>query len=90
MSSSMAEIRERNLDISELSESNKLGVAALQRSVGEVAENLDLFRMDDSSAYQRAMPGDVEDLGTVRAASQVYREDEMTALEKVQPTRASI
>lgn len=90
MSSSMAEIRERNMEIGELSESTQVGVSALQNCVGEVAEGLDLFRTQADSAYQRSTPGEVEELETVRTATRVYREEEMTALETAQPTRASI
>ena len=88
MSSSMAEIRERNLEISELSASTQDGVNALQCCVGEVAEGLDHFRTESDSAYQRSMPG--EELEPVRTATRVYREEEMSALEAAQPTRASV
>ena len=88
MSSSMAEIRERNLEISELSASTQDGVNALQSRVGEVAEGLDHFRTESDSAYQRSMPG--EELEPVRTATRVYREEEMSALEAAQPTRASV
>lgn len=90
MSSSMAEIRERNMEIGELSESTQLGVSALQTCVGEVADGLDQFRTEGDSAYQRVMPGEVEELETVRSATRVYREEEMTALETAPPKRASI
>ncbi len=90
MSSSMAEIRERNLEIGELSESNKAGVSALQICVGEVAQGLEQFRTEADSAYQRAMPGEVEELETVRNATRVYREEEMTALESAQAQQASL
>jgi twitching motility protein PilJ len=90
MSSSMAEIRERNMEIGELSESTQVGVSELQACVGGVAEGLDHFRTEADSAYQRSIPGEVEELETVRTATRVYREDEMSALEISQPTRASV
>lgn len=89
MSSSMAEIRERNMEIGELSESTQVGVSGLQKSMREAAINLGHFRIEGENAYQNASVGSVEDLDKVRAATQVYREEEMTALESTQPSRAS-
>jgi len=92
MSSSMAEIRERNLEISELNETAQKGVNSLQRSMRDAAQNLGQFRIDGDSAYQSpaATEEDVGDLESIRAATQVYREEEMTALESAEKTRASL
>jgi len=90
MSSSMAEIRERNMEIGELSESTQVGVLALQKSMREAAENLGEFRIDGQSAHPQQGVGEVEDLDKVRAATQVLREEEMSALESTAPARASI
>lgn len=92
MSSSMAEIRERNLEISELNETGQKGVNTLQKSMRDAAQNLGQFRIDGDSAYQAAAAadGDVSDLENIRAATQVYREEEMTALESAEKTRASL
>ncbi|WP_188109565.1 methyl-accepting chemotaxis protein [Pseudohalioglobus sediminis] len=92
MSSSMAEIRERNLEISELNETAQKGVNSLQRSMREAAQNLGQFRIDGNSAYQAAVEseGDVNELESIRAATQVYREEEMSALESAEKARASL
>ena len=92
MSSSMAEIRERNLEISELNESAQKGVNSLQRSMREAAQNLGQFRIDGESAYQAAVAsvGEVSDLDSIRNATQVYREEEMSALESAEQTQASL
>ncbi len=92
MSSSMAEIRERNLEISELNETAQKGVNSLQRSMRDAAQNLGQFRIDGDSAYQAAVTveGEVSDLESIRAATQVYREEEMSALESAEKTRASL
>ncbi|PLW70322.1 methyl-accepting chemotaxis protein [Pseudohalioglobus lutimaris] len=92
MSSSMAEIRERNLEISELNETAQKGVNSLQRSMRDAAQNLGQFRIEGDSAYQAAVAteGDVSDLESIRAATQVYREEEMSALESAEKTRASL
>ena len=88
----MAEIRERNLEISELNETAQKGVNSLQRSMRDAAQNLGQFRIDGDSAYQSpaATEEDVGDLESIRAATQVYREEEMTALESAEKTRASL
>ena len=92
MSSSMAEIRERNLEISELNETAQKGVNSLQRSMRDAAQNLGQYRIDGDSAYQAASSaeGEVSDLESIRAATQVYREEEMSALESAEKTRASL
>jgi twitching motility protein PilJ len=89
MSSSMAEISERNLEITELNEVAQKGVIALQQSMRSAASNLGQFRIDSDSAYQ-AVGGELEDLDSIRAASQVYREEEMSALESTEQKRVSI
>ena len=91
MSSSMAEISERNLEITELNEVAQKGVNALQQSMRSAADNLGQFRIDSDSAYQATIVGEVEDLDSIRAASQVYREEEMSVLESAQQKkRASV
>ncbi|MEH6585429.1 MAG: methyl-accepting chemotaxis protein [Halioglobus sp.] len=90
MSSSMAEISERNLEITELNEVAQKGSNAVQQSMRSAASNLGQFRIDNDTAYQASIGGEVEDLESIRAASQVYREEEMSALESAQPKRASI
>ena len=90
MSSSMAEIRERNMEIGELSESTQVGVTSLQKSMRQAVQNLGQFKIGGGSAYQQAGINELEELGKIRAATHVYREEEMTALESAEPTRASI
>ncbi|MFV8818197.1 methyl-accepting chemotaxis protein [Haliea sp. E17] len=75
MSSSMAEIRDRNIEISELNESAQRGVTALQAAIREAARGMGQFRTDADAAYGSGEPaGDVEDLESFRAATQAYRE----------------
>ena len=90
MSSSMAEIAERNLDITELNETAQKGVNALQQSMRSAVNSLGQFRIDSESAYSSSMVGEVEDLESMRGATQVYREDEMSALESAQQKTASL
>jgi twitching motility protein PilJ len=91
MSSSMAEISERNLEITELNEVAQKGVNSLQQSMRSAASNLGQFRIDNDSAYQAASGGDVEGLDNIRAANQGYREKEMSALDIAQQKqRASV
>lgn len=90
MSSSMAEIRDRNMEISELNESAQKGVAALQNSIREAAHTLARFRIDRDDAYhvESAAGGEIEDLDSFRAASQLYREDEIEVVEDAEQKRA--
>ena len=76
MNSSMSEIRERNLEISEYSEFTQGGVASLQNSMRDVADNLSQFKIEEES-------GDVGPSG----ARKVYEEDGMAVLETTQEER---
>ncbi len=90
MSSSMAEIGERNLEITELNESAQKDVNALQRSMHSAMSSLGQFRIDSDGAYGAPVVGEVEDLESIRSATRVYREEEMSALESAQKKRASL
>jgi twitching motility protein PilJ len=89
MNSSMDEIRERNLDISEYSESTQVGVSSLKSSMHDVAENLRQFKIEKEGAADTGVAA-LEDLKHIQGASQIYREEEMTALESSEETRASV
>ena len=78
MNSSMSEIRERNLEISEYSEFTQGGVGSLQKSMREVADNLSQFKIEEDLI-------ELEPSG----ARKIYEEDEMTALETTQKERIS-
>ncbi len=84
MNNSMSEIRERNVDISEYSESTQKGVSSLQQTMREVAENLSQFRIEQNetaTASSQEDLADIDDLEHIHDASQVLEEDEMEALE---------
>lgn len=89
MNSSMDEIRERNLDISEYSESTQVGVSSLKTSMRDVAKNLRQFKIEKARTAEQDLSA-VEDLKHIQDASQVYREDEMSAMESAEKTRASV
>ena len=89
MNSSMDEIRERNLDISEYSESTQVGVSGLKASMRDVAENLRQFKIEDEHAGEPAV-ADVENLKRIQSATKIYREEEMKALESAEENRASV
>ncbi|MEM9255767.1 MAG: methyl-accepting chemotaxis protein [Pseudomonadota bacterium] len=80
MNSAMDEIRERNVDISQYSESTQVGVSSLKTSMRDVAESLSQFKIEDENA-QPAVAG-VEELKPVSGAKKVYREEEMQAMEE--------
>jgi methyl-accepting chemotaxis protein len=89
MNSSMDAIRERNLDISEYSESTQVGVSNLQASMRDVDESLSQFRIEEVSEAERTMAV-IEDLKKVQSTRKVYREEEMKAHEDTNVTRASV
>lgn len=90
MSSSMAEIRGRNQEITELNDSTQIDVSNLQKSVRDAAYGLGQFRIEGDGAYQQGSAVEVEELDSIRAPSQVYREEEMSALESAENTRVSV
>lgn len=89
MNSSMDAIRERNLDISEYSESTLVGVSSLTASMREVAESLSQFRIEEVTETERTLAA-IEDLKKMQGAKKVYREEEMTALEQSKVARVSV
>ena len=89
MNSSMDAIRERNLDISEYSESTQEGVSSLIASMREVDESLSQFRIEDVRETERTLAA-IEDLKKIQSAKKVYREEEMEALENTKVARASV
>jgi twitching motility protein PilJ len=89
MNSSMDEIRERNLDISEYSESTQVGVTGLQDSMRDVAKSLGQFKIDDENNVELNLSS-VEKMTPVQAAKRVYNESEMKALEETEEARASV
>ncbi len=89
MNSSMDAIRERNLDISEYSESTQVGVSSLKSSMRDVADSLSQFKIEEISEAERTLAA-IEDLKKMQGAKKIYREDEMKALEETKLTRASV
>jgi twitching motility protein PilJ len=89
MNSSMDAIRERNLDISEYSESTQMGVSSLKASMRDVADSLSQFKIEEVSEAERTMAA-IEDLKKIQSARKIYREDEMKALEETKMSQASV
>ncbi|NQY03834.1 MAG: methyl-accepting chemotaxis protein [Halieaceae bacterium] len=90
MNNSMAEIRERNVDIAEYSEFTQLGVSQLQSSMRDVADNLSQFRIEEgvaNAAFDLKTSGEVEH---VNGSPSQFDEAEMTALEDAEDNRASV
>lgn len=91
MNGTMGEIRERNLDISEYSESTQVGVSNLQASMRNVAESLSQFKIeaDVGGMEDDVNVATVDDLTQIQGATKLYREDQMQAMEKTEDTRAT-
>jgi methyl-accepting chemotaxis protein len=83
MSNSMAEIRKRNLEISEFSEYTQGGVGSLQKSMHDVAENLSQFKIE-RAGVAAAKPT------VVTGSSKIYGEQEMAELESTGEARLSV
>ena len=89
MNASMDKIRERNLDISQYSESTQVGVASLKSSMQDVAENLRQFKIEQD-AREEVVPPEVADMKKFQQATRIYQEKEMKALEDTEEARASV
>jgi twitching motility protein PilJ len=89
MNSSMDAIRERNLDISESSESTLVGVGSLKKSMSDVADNLRQFKIEEVTESDRTLAA-IEDLKQIQSSRKVYREDEMKSLETAKVKQASV
>jgi len=87
MNNSMAQIRERNIEIGKFSETTRTGVSLLQRSMHDAAAGLEQFRLDSGSS---PAPAQVDGLEKIAVASRVYREEDMSSLEVTEQTRASV
>jgi len=90
MNSSMTQIRERNMDIGKFSESTKLGVLRLQRSMRDAADSLGKFRLGASRAVVEPRAVFAEDLERIAAAPRVYREEDMSAFESTERVKATV
>jgi hypothetical protein len=90
MNSSMTQIRERNLEIGKMSESTRVGVSRLQRAMQDASESLGQFRADSGQRAPDTQALQVDELEPIGVAPTVYREEDMSALESAQPTRASV
>ena len=89
MNNAMDQIRERNLDISEYSESTQVGVSGLKTSMRDVADNLSQFKIEGEGAGELSAAA-LEDLQKIQNAGKVYGEEEMAALETTNVAQASV
>jgi twitching motility protein PilJ len=90
MNNSMAQIRERNMEIGKFSEATRLGVARLQRSMRDASAGLSQFRLDGGEERSDSDKANPEELEPIRVASRVYLEEDMSALETAEQARASV
>ena len=90
MNSSMTQIRERNLEIGKVSESTVIGVGRLQRAMRDASESLGQFKPVGTTRVTGSEAVQVEEVESIGVAPTVYREEDMTALEAGEPSRASV
>lgn len=89
MNNTMGEIRQRNKEIVGFSESTQQGVTRLQKSMFDASHNLGEFRIDANAAVKDAVT-ERETVPGVRETTQVYGEEEMSALESAPLSRVSL
>ena len=90
MNSSMTQIRERNLEIGKVSESTVIGVGRLQRAMRDASESLGQFKPVGTPRVTGNESVQAEEVESIGVAPTVYREEDMTALEAAEPSRASV
>jgi twitching motility protein PilJ len=90
MNNSMAQIRERNLEIGKFSEATQRGVNKLQSSMRDASDSLGQFRIEESAALPAEKVADLDELESIPAATRIYREEDMSALEAADRARASV
>jgi methyl-accepting chemotaxis protein len=90
MNSSMTQIRERNMEIGKYSESTRLGAARLQRTMRDASDSLGRFRLGTRRAAAEARPVSAEDLERIAVAPRVYREADMSAMERADRVAATV
>ncbi|MEM6579724.1 MAG: methyl-accepting chemotaxis protein [Pseudomonadota bacterium] len=90
MNSSMTQMRERNEEIGTFSESTRVGVGRLQKSMRDAADSLGKFKAGRGSVSSESMASEVNELEPIGVAKTVYREEDMSALEASEQARASV
>jgi twitching motility protein PilJ len=90
MNSSMTQIRERNLEIGKFSESTRVGVGRLQRTMRDASESLGKFKAGGAAVHSDGMNAELDELEPIGVATRVYREEDMSALETSEQARASV
>jgi methyl-accepting chemotaxis protein len=90
MNSSMTQIRERNMEIGKYSESTRLGAGRLQRTMRDASDSLGRFRLGTRRAAAEARPVSAEDLERIAVAPRVYREADMSAMERADRVAATV
>jgi twitching motility protein PilJ len=90
MNNSMAQIRERNVEISKFSEATQKGVIKLQRTMRDASESLGQFRIDEHAVVPVERISELDELENIPASTRIYREEDMSALEAADRARASV
>jgi len=90
MNSSMTQIRERNIEIGKFSESTRIGVGRLQRTMRDASESLGKFKAGGGVSRGDTSSAERDELESIGVAPRVYREEDMSALEASEQARASV
>tara|TARA_R110001592_G_scaffold337300_1_gene623577 strand:+ start:187297 stop:189375 length:2079 start_codon:yes stop_codon:yes gene_type:complete len=90
MNSSMTQIRERNIEIGKFSESTRIGVGRLQRTMRDASASLGKFKAGGTVNQSKDVSAELEELEPIGVAPRVYREEDMSALEASEQARASV
>ena len=90
MNNSMTQIRERNIEIGKFSESTRLGVGRLQRTMRDASASLGKFKAGGAVNPAKDVSAELDELEPIGVAPRVYREEDMSALEASEQARASV
>jgi twitching motility protein PilJ len=90
MNNSMTQIRERNQEIGKFSESTRVGVGRLQRTMRDASLSLGNFKAEGAPARSNNVSAELDELEPIGVAPRVYREEDMSALETSEQARASV
>ena len=66
------------------------GVNKLQSSMRDASDSLGQFRIEENTARPVEKVADLDELESIPAATRIYREEDMSALEAADRARASV
>ena len=78
------------LEIGKFSETTRVGVARLHKTMRDASERLGPFKAGDGNRHAAGEASELDGLEPIGVAPRVYREEDMSALETAEQARASV